>query len=86
MLARDKRWEREFPGVTYLIFMPRQVHGEVAIPRIPDLEGAVFAACDEQPAVCGPRALINLQLNVRRCRLIEQPCVRRKNLPAQRDL
>ena len=47
-------------GVAYLVLVTWQVHGEVAVPRVPHLEGAVLAACDEQSAVGGPCALVDL--------------------------
>ena len=54
-MKRDGGRKRVFPErarcVTYLVFVARQVHGEVAVPGVPDLECAVLAACDQQPAV-----------------------------------
>jgi hypothetical protein len=46
--------------VAYLVLVTWQVHGEVAVPRVPHLEGAVLAARDEQSAVGGPCALVDL--------------------------
>lgn len=62
---------------TYLVFVARQVHGEVAVARVPHLERAVLAACDEQPAVGGPGALVDLWLYVRELLLV----VRRRRRP-----
>jgi hypothetical protein len=53
-----------FPSVwyAYLVFVTRQVHSKVSRPCIPHFESAVFAACDEESTVCGPGALIDLEL------------------------
>jgi hypothetical protein len=48
----------------YLVFVAWQIHGEIAVARIPHLERAVLAACDEQPAVGGPGTLVDLRVYV----------------------
>lgn len=54
-LAKEKKGR-----AAYLIFMTGKIHCEISVARIPNLEGAVLATCDEQSAVGRPGALIDL--------------------------
>lgn len=51
--------------VTYLVLVAWKIHGHVSCPHVPDFECGVLAACDQEPAVRAPGALVDLCGGVR---------------------
>lgn len=59
--VRRSPWRRrgDAAALTHLVSVAWQVHVQLARLDVPDFEGAVAAAADQQPAVCRPGHLVD---------------------------